>query len=67
MYLCLMYICPDVSKSGGGDVPMSDVPKSAPSKRGPRSGRQRVSRPALKIQTVPVIGVSVNGLFRVVG
>ena len=31
MYLCLMYICPDVSKSGGGDVPMSDVPKSAPS------------------------------------
>ena len=32
MYLCLMYICPDVSKSGGGDVPMSDVSKSAPSK-----------------------------------
>ena len=31
MYLCLMYICPDVSKSGGGDVPMSDVSKSAPS------------------------------------
>ena len=31
MYLCLMYVCPDVSNSGGGDVPTSDVSKSAPS------------------------------------
>ena len=38
MYLCLMYICPDVSKSGGGDVPMSDVSKSAPSDRQLQSG-----------------------------
>ena len=26
-----MYVCPDVSNSGGGDVPTSDVSKSAPS------------------------------------
>ena len=32
MYLCLMYVCPDVSNSGGGDVPTSDVSKSAPSR-----------------------------------
>ena len=42
MYLCLMYICPDVSKSGGGDVPMSDVSKSAPS-QWPRGQRMSMS------------------------
>ena len=39
MYLCLMYVCPDVSNSGGGDVPTSDVSKSAP------SNESRDSRP----------------------
>ena len=41
MYLCLMYVCPDVSNSGGGDVPTSDVSKSAPSMQPPLDERTR--------------------------
>ena len=48
MYLCLMYVCPDVSNSGGGDVPTSDVSKSAPSKK---SVKIRMSEERRKLQS----------------
>ena len=54
MYLCLMYVCPDVSNSGGGDVPTSDVSKSAPSTKphgaGPGVGQKTTTGDEIRIQ-----------------